>query len=157
LTTFQTFGSHNFLFQYGTATKFSKFVDNLFGFITLLTESKCYFSILRYVSSNGMVYFSPHALFSQARSHIVARRDTFHVLICLYRCTMGQAYVNTKLTGIMNFLLISGCGTCENNIRGHSFIWSGACEFTKYYNCCKKSKQTSVRDATFYCYDPYWL
>jgi len=41
LTTFQNFGSHNFLFQYGTATKFSKFVVNLFGFTTLLTESKC--------------------------------------------------------------------------------------------------------------------
>ena len=38
LTTFQTFGSHNFLFQYGTATKISELVDNLFGFRTLLTE-----------------------------------------------------------------------------------------------------------------------
>ena len=35
-----------------------------------------------------------------------------------------------KLTGIMNFLLINGCGTREYNIRGHSFFWSGACEFT---------------------------
>ena len=68
LTTFQTFGSHNFLFQYRTATKFSRFFDNLFGFTTLLTESKYYISILRYVSSKDMVYFSPHALFSQARS-----------------------------------------------------------------------------------------
>jgi len=40
LTTFQTFGSHNFLFQYGTATKMSVLFDNLFGFTTLLTESK---------------------------------------------------------------------------------------------------------------------
>jgi len=39
-TTFQTFGSHNFLFQYGMATKISEMVDNLFGFTTLLTESK---------------------------------------------------------------------------------------------------------------------
>ena len=31
----------------------------------------------------------------------------------------------------MNFLLINGCGTRENNIHGHSFFWSGACEFTK--------------------------
>ena len=30
------------------------------------------------------------------------------------------------------------------NIRGHSFIWSGACELAKYYNCYKKSKQISV-------------
>jgi len=40
LTTFQSFGSHNFLFQYGMATKVSDFVDNLFGFTTLLTESE---------------------------------------------------------------------------------------------------------------------
>ena len=37
LTNFQTFGSHNFLFQYSTATKISELVDNLFGFSTLLT------------------------------------------------------------------------------------------------------------------------
>ena len=71
LTTFQSFGSHNFLFQYGTATKTSELVNNLFGFTTLLTESKCYISVLRYVLSNDMVYFSPHALFSQAQSHIL--------------------------------------------------------------------------------------
>jgi len=35
-TTFQTFGSHNFLFEHGTAIKISELVDNLFGFITLL-------------------------------------------------------------------------------------------------------------------------
>ena len=59
LTTFQTFGFHNFLFQYGVATKISWFFDNLFGFTTLLTEFKYYISVLRYVSSNGMIYFSP--------------------------------------------------------------------------------------------------
>ena len=42
LTTFQTFGSHKFLFQYDTATKISELVDNLFGFTTLLTEYKYY-------------------------------------------------------------------------------------------------------------------
>jgi len=54
------------------ATKFSRFVDNLlnFGFTALLRESKYYISVLRYVSSNDMVYFSPHTLFSQARSHL---------------------------------------------------------------------------------------
>jgi len=40
LTTFQTFGYQNFLFQYGTATKISELVDNLFGFRTLLTKFK---------------------------------------------------------------------------------------------------------------------
>ena len=54
------------------ATKFSRFVDNLFGFTILLTESKYYISVLRYVSSNDMVYFSLHALFLQARSQLKA-------------------------------------------------------------------------------------
>jgi len=55
------------------ATNFFRFVYNLFGFTTLLTESKYYISSLRYVSSIEMVYFIPHALFSQARSHLAAR------------------------------------------------------------------------------------
>ena len=41
----------------------------------------------------------------------------------------------------MSFSLINGCSTLENNIRGHPFVWSGTCEFTKYYNCYKKSKK----------------
>ena len=40
LTTFQTFGSHNFIFKYGATIKISELVDNLFDFTTLLTESK---------------------------------------------------------------------------------------------------------------------
>ena len=71
LTTFQTFVTHNFLFQYGMATQFSEVVHNLTGFPTHLTEPKYYISVLRYVSSIQMVHFSPHALFLQARSHIV--------------------------------------------------------------------------------------
>ena len=51
------------------ATKLSRFVENLFGFTVLLTESIYYISVLRYVSSSNMVYFSPHALLSQAQSH----------------------------------------------------------------------------------------
>ena len=57
------------------ATKFSRFIDNLLGFTTLLTESKCYISVLRYVSLNDTTYFSPHALFLQARSHILHHLD----------------------------------------------------------------------------------
>ena len=41
------------------------------GFTTLLTESKYSISVWRYVLSNGMVYFSPHALFSQAGSQML--------------------------------------------------------------------------------------
>jgi len=41
----------------------------------------------------------------------------------------------------MNFLLINGCGTHENNIRGHSFFWGGACEFTNIITVTKKVKK----------------
>ena len=70
LTTFQTFVTHNLLLQYGVFTQFSEIVHNLTGFPTHLTEPKYHISVLRYVSSNYMVCFSPHALFSQARSHL---------------------------------------------------------------------------------------
>ena len=73
LTTFQTFVTHNFLLQHGMATQFSAIVHNLTGFSTHPTEPKYYISILRYVSSNHLVYFSPHALFLQARSHLLAK------------------------------------------------------------------------------------
>jgi len=70
---FLNFWLSKLLFQYGMAIKFSRFVDNLFGFTTLLKEFKCYISVLRYVSSNDMVYFSTHALFLQARSQIQSK------------------------------------------------------------------------------------
>ena len=71
LTTFQIFVTHNFLLQYGMATQFSEIVHNLTGFSPQLTDPKYYISVLRYVSSNHMMYFSPHALFSQARSQLL--------------------------------------------------------------------------------------
>ena len=69
LSNFQTFVTHNFLLQYGLATKFSEIVHNLNGFPTHFTEPKCYISVLRYVPSNDTVYFCPHALFLQTWSH----------------------------------------------------------------------------------------
>ena len=69
-TTFQNLVTHNFLLQYGMATQFSEILHNLTGFPTHLTEPKYYISVVRYVSSNHNVYFSPHTLFSQARSQI---------------------------------------------------------------------------------------
>jgi len=57
------------------ATQFLEIVHNLTGFPTHLTEPKYYISVLRYVSSNHMVYFSPHALFLQARSQIMYKRN----------------------------------------------------------------------------------
>jgi len=70
LISFQTFVTHNFLLQYDMATQFSEVVHNLTGFLTHLTECKYYISVLRYVSSNQIVYFNPHALLLQARSHM---------------------------------------------------------------------------------------
>jgi len=68
--------------------------------------------------------------------YVVARRDTFHILLCLKCCATGQAYINTKH---VNFLFINECGTCKNNICGHSFFWSGTCEFTNIISVTKKS------------------
>ena len=47
-----------------------KIFRNLSGFPIHLTEPKYYILVMRYVSSNHTVYYSPHALFSQAWSHI---------------------------------------------------------------------------------------
>ena len=35
---------------------------------------------------------------------------------------------------------LNGCGTHENNTHGHSFFWSGACEFTNIIIITKKNK-----------------
>ena len=66
LINFQNFVTHNSLFQYSMPAQFSESVHNLTGFLTHLTEPKYYIVVLTYVSSNHMVYFSSHALFSQA-------------------------------------------------------------------------------------------
>jgi len=57
LTTFQTFVTYNFLFQYGMATQFSEIVHNLTGFPTHLTEPMqiLHFSIEIYlIKSHGI-------------------------------------------------------------------------------------------------------
>ena len=82
LTTFQTFVTHNSLLHYGMATQFLEIVNNLTGFSTHLTEPKYYISVLRYISSNHMVHFSPHTLFSQARSQMVKISSGIHKTIC---------------------------------------------------------------------------
>jgi len=99
LTTFQTFITHNFLLQYGMATQFSEIVHNLTGFPSYLTEPKYYISVLRCISSNHMVYFSPHALFLQARSQFYLPYcnviTTTTILIvptyCMYTLFIGVA------------------------------------------------------------------
>jgi len=50
LDIFQTFVTHNFLLQYGIATRFSEIVRNLTGSPIHLTEPKYYISVLRNVS-----------------------------------------------------------------------------------------------------------
>ena len=57
----------------------------------------------------------------------------------------GVSIREYKAYWYMNFSLINGCGTCENNIRGHSFFRSGACEFTNIIIDTKKNKRTNVR------------
>jgi len=54
--------------------------------------------------------------------HIGARRDTFHILICLYIALCnGASICKYKAYWHMSLSLINGCGTRKNNICGHSF------------------------------------
>ena len=76
--------------------------------------------------------------------HIAARRDTSCSSLYIALCN-GANIHEYKAYWHMSFSLISGCGTRENSIRGHSFFWSGACEFANIIIVAKKSKQTSVR------------
>ena len=46
----------------------------------------------------------------------------------------------------MNFSLINGCGTRKNIIRGHSFFWSGACEFTNIIIVTKKVNKNKCKE-----------
>ena len=99
--TFQTFGSHNFLFQYGIAIKFSELVDNLFGFTNFLTESNYYtfqywdishqmtwyiLAHMPYFCRPGHIYKGcikgPLALISFAAIHIVTVFFCIKVLQC---------------------------------------------------------------------------
>jgi len=45
----------------------------------------------------------------------------------------------------MNFSLINGCGTHENNIYDYSLFLSGTYEFTNIIIATKKGKQVSIR------------
>ena len=110
LTTFQNFVTRTFLLQYGIATQFSEIVHNLTGFPTHLTELKYYISVLRYVSSNHMAYFSPHALFSQAWSQL--KIDVIQLYMFLVklgiRCCHCFIHVTINLPGsvIYNHIVI---------------------------------------------------
>ena len=46
----------------------------------------------------------------------------------------------------MNFSLIDGCGTCENNICGCSFFWSGTYEFTNIIIVTKKINKHKYKE-----------
>ena len=67
------------------------------------------------------------------RSLIAARRDTF-MLSFVYNRVSIHKY---KAYWHMNFSLINGCGTCENN-NSWSFFWSAACQFTNIIIVTKK-------------------
>jgi len=75
---------------------------------------------------------------------IVAIRDTFHDLLCSIMLYYRVSIHKYEAYWHMNFSLIDGCGKSENEICGHSFFWSGVCEFTNIIIVTKKSKQTSV-------------
>jgi len=67
------------------------------------------------------------------------------MLSSVYSAVQWGEHMRIQSLLAYNLLLINGCGTHENNICGHSLFLSGVCEYTKYYNCYLKSKQTSVR------------
>ena len=95
------------------ATKYSRFVDNLFGFNKLLTDSKYYISVFRYVESNNMEYFSPHALFLQARSHMEQFCLWYakHFCKCIARKTLYYYFNRTQhiITGYNKLVNRLGC------------------------------------------------
>ena len=62
--------------------------------------------------------------------HIVARKD--------YTLCNGASISKYKAYWHMNLSLINRYGTSENNIHGHSFFWSGTCEFTNIIIVTKK-------------------
>ena len=139
-TTFQTFVTHNFLLQYGMATQFSEIVHNLTGFLTHLKEPKYYISVLIYVSSNNMVYFSPHALFSQAQSHIVLHpggpvQASAEALLSIYVCCSSN-YLFTLLTpNLPHFctMIVSGLAvSCSLSVCLNHSPLSQAIKHTEY-------------------------
>ena len=99
------------LLQYGMATQFSEIVHNLTGFPKHFTEPKCYISALRYISSNHMVYFSSHALFSQAWSQLLnaslAQLQNYSKLcISKHYKTNSKHYCNTMYVVFMHGWLV---------------------------------------------------
>ena len=105
LTTFQTFVTHNFLLKYGIAIQFSEIVHNLTGFPKHLTELKYYTSVLRYVSSNHMVYFSPHACPVFA-GPVTYSPSSFRSLICLLSSNSLNEYRGKAIHAKNHWLLI---------------------------------------------------
>ena len=85
-------------------------------------------------------HFLTFILISQLFSPRLLRTAPVFTVLLFFMNLTYKAYWH------INFSLSNECGTHENNICGHPFFWSDASsEFTKYYNCTKKSKQTSVR------------
>jgi len=118
------------------ATKIFRCVNNLFGFTTLLTESKYFISVMRYLSSNNMVYFSPHALFSQARSHLKDHKDTLMKKVLSSSVVKTPDDVNFTPDAFKNHLKMThfqnwrdkpmhGQYICilHDNNNAHSFEW----------------------------------
>ena len=69
---------------------------------------------------------------------VVARRYTFPAFSLFITLCNGASIRKYEAYRHMNCSLINGCGNCKNNIRGHPFYWSGACEFTNIIIVTKK-------------------
>ena len=84
------------------------FRDCGYGFPTHLMEPEYYISVLRYVSSNCMVLFSPHALFSQARSHIMwwLFFCFFFVFFCFFLLFSLRLGYSVKPYALMKILVL---------------------------------------------------
>ena len=70
----------------------------------LSNTSKYYISVLRYVSSNHMVYFSPRALFSQARSHITCANCS-----CDCMSIANSSFLNNYILIFIYWIYIGKC------------------------------------------------
>ena len=100
------------------ATQFSEIMYNLTGFPTYLTEPKYYISVLRYVSSNHMVYFNPHAFFFAGPVTYLSDPEELKVMVCIqeYSIVISPVLSNGKGTYLwvitkknpQSFCLING-------------------------------------------------
>ena len=95
----QTSITHYFLYHYAMVMQFSALNKNFIGFIMQFTECKQSVPVLRY---DLWCSLCPHALFSQARSHmresaeieVAARNIGVFLLVNMIQTTMGKSILH---------------------------------------------------------------